>query len=188
MKNLEIRMDDVLQTMEFSQLQIKMLRDKTMFERFLEIDKEFEKYNYPCILAILAEGIDNAPEWLEHIKKNQHRYIIELHGSAHIRYDNLTQQELLDDLYSAKTKIEKEFGVKVSTWYVPFGRKGRNKYAEEVCLLLGIKLGIPESKIDAKFWFRNKNLPQINFHYWVDAQNNHVKNILYEINKNTKTQ
>lgn len=103
-----------------------------------------------------------------------------------MRYDFLTKEELALDLIQAKEKIEKEFGIKVSTWYVPFGRKGRNKHAEEVCQKLGIKLGIPEGKIDAKFWFRHKNFPQINFHCWSPEQNNHVKNILYEINKNTK--
>lgn len=47
MNNLEIRMDDVLQTKRFSQAQEKAVRDKTMFEWFLEIDKEFRNIITP---------------------------------------------------------------------------------------------------------------------------------------------
>lgn len=179
---LEIRIDDVLQTYLFTSSQKKALEEKTMFEWFLEIDKVFEKYNYPCTLAILSEGLKNI-EWVEHIKKNIHRYKIELHGSSHIKYGRLEYQSLLDDLYEAKNKIENEFGVKVTTWYVPFGRKGRNQYAEDICKLLGLKLGIPERKVDAKLWFIDKTLNHINFHYWRPDQNNHVKEILKQINE-----
>lgn len=175
---LEIRMDDVLQTKLFTPHQVYALNEKTMFEWFLEADKVFEKYQYPCILAILEEGIDREPQWVEHIKKNSHRYIIELHGREHIRYGTLTKEELEEDLFWAKKRIEAEFGAKITTWYVPFGRKGRNPYAEEVCEKLGIKLGIPERKVDAKLWFRNRGMPHVNFHFWHRGQIGHVNEIV----------
>ena len=181
MKNLEIRMDDVLQTKRFTKDQKYALDQKTMFEWFLEADKVFEKYNYPCILAILEEGLNTESEWIDHIKKNMHRYVIELHGREHIHYGELSKEDLLEDLFWAKKRIEAEFGVKVTTWYVPFGRKGRNPYAEEVCQQLGLKLYIPNGKVDAKLWFHDNSMPHVNFHYWRADQNNHVEQILKKI-------
>ena len=178
---LLIRADDVLQTSLFTKTQRVALQDKSMFEWFLDIDKEFEKYNYPMILAVLSEGIDTEHEWVEHIKKNKHRYIIELHGGQHLKYGRLSREDLFNDLYWSKLKIEKAFNVKVSTWYVPFGRKGRNAYAEEVCKALEINLGIPDRKVDAKLWFNDKALEHVNFHYWREDQNNHVKEILKQL-------
>ena len=133
------------------------------------------------ILAILEEGIDREPEWVDYIKKNKHRYIIELHGREHIRYGSLSEEELLEDLFWSKKRIEAEFGVKVTTWYVPFGRKGRNPYAEKVCQALGLKLYIPNGKVDARLWFHNKDLKHVNFHFWRRDQIGHASKILETI-------
>ena len=179
--NLEVRCDDVLQSKRFTSDQKNSLDQKTMFEWFLEADKVFAQYNYPMILAILEEGIDHEPEWVEHIKKNQHRYIIELHGREHIHYGELGYQELLDDLFWAKKRIEAEFKVKIHNWYVPFGRKGRNQYAEDVCKLLGMKVWIPDGKVDSRLWFANKSMPHVNFHFWKQSQIDDTNKILYEL-------
>jgi peptidoglycan/xylan/chitin deacetylase (PgdA/CDA1 family) len=182
--SIEIRADDVLQTKLLTKDQIKRVKDKTLFQWFLEADKPFKEYNYPCTLAILEEGIDKEPEWVQYIKDNQYRYEIELHGREHIKYGNLTEEELIDDLFWAKKRIETEFGIKVSTWYVPFGRKGRNQYAQKVCDMMGIKLGIPETKVDSGRWLygyqKNKQIPfnHINFHYWHEDQNKEVEKII----------
>ena len=190
MKNLvEIRCDDVLQTSLLTKDQIKRTQNKTLFEWFKEIDKVFEEYNYPMTLAILEEGIDKNPEWTEYIKKNQHRYKIEMHGREHIRYGELNKEDLFDDLFWAKKRIECEFQTKISTWYVPFGRKGRNKYAGEICRALGIKVGIPEEKVDETRWLclyeKTGKIPfnHINFHFWHESQNNKIKQILEICNK-----
>ena len=184
---LQIRNDDVLQSKRFTKDQKHSLDEKSMFEWFLEADKIFEQYNYPCILAVLEEGIDREPEWVEHIKKNKHRYIIELHGREHIHYGELSKEELFNHLFWAKKRIETEFQTKLTTWYVPFGRKGRNPHAEEVCRALGLKLYIPDGKVDAKLWFKNREMPHVNFHYWKESQINHVKQILEQLcPKNTK--
>ena len=151
-----------------------------MFEWFLEADKVFEKYNHPCILAILSEGLIDRT-WVEHIKKNQHRYIIELHGSSHYKYGRMSKEELFNDLRKAKWETEAEFGVKITTWYVPFGRKGRNPYAEEVCKALDLKLGIPNGKVDVRLWHKNKTIPHVNFHFWRRDQIQDVESVLKEI-------
>ena len=144
----------------------------------------FKKYNYPCTLAILEEGIDKNPKWVEYIKKNQHRYKIELHGRNHINYGKMSQEELLDDLFWAKKRVECEFGIKISTWYVPFGRKGRNQYAKQVCGNLGLQVGIPETKVDSGRWLYGYQktgkspFDHINFHYWHSSQVCEIKKIL----------
>ena len=118
---------------------------------------------------------------MQYIKDNITRYRIELHGREHIYYSELSHQELLDDLFWAKRRIETEFQTKITTWYVPFGRKGRNPHAEDVCKLLGLKLYIPDGKVDAKLWFSNKSMLHVNAHFWRADQINHVNNILKEI-------
>lgn len=180
---LEIRSDDVLQSADFTYTQKKVAREKTMFEWFKEADKVFERYNYPCILAVLSEGIDREPEWVEYIKERQDRYVIDLHGSNHKyhRYAGMSEQDLYDDLALAKEKIESTFNVEVKNWYVPFGRKARNPYGEKVCEKLGIKQWIPSGKVDAKLWFKWKNIPHVNFHYWYEPQVKDVENILNQL-------
>ena len=64
---------------------------------------------------------------------------------------------------------------------MPFGRKGRNPYAEEVCQELGLKLGIPNGKVDVRLWHKNKLMPHGNFHFWRRDQIQDVESVLKEI-------
>lgn len=181
MRNLpEIRADDVGQMSMFTSAQKEALKEKSMFEWFLEADAVFEKYNYPCTLAILSEGMDDQ-KWVDHIKENIHRYKIELHGSQHHRYSRFNKENLYEDLFKAKNLIEDTFGVQIMTWYVPFGRKCRSVADKEVCDLLGINLGVPNGKVDAKLWIKNKEIPHVNFHFWCRSQIKDVENILKTI-------
>ena len=173
----EIRCDDVLQSSHLSQRQKKVANGK-LFEMFLEADKVFEEYNFPCTLAVLAEGIIHCPEWTEYIKKNQHRYTIELHGYYHHHFARLSEEDGEKDLKRAIDTIEKTFDTKVTTWYVPFGRKSMPGWGKEVCQRLGIKLDVPIRKTLPEFWFRDKTIPQVNFHYWDKGQVNNIKKII----------
>ena len=174
---LELRNDDVLQSTHLSQRQ-KYLANGKLFEMFLEADKVFEEYNYPCTLAVLAEGIKHSPEWVEHIKKNQHRYKIELHGYYHHHFGRLTEEQGYEDLSKAMKLIEETFGVRPTTWYVPFGRKSMPEWGERVCQRLGIKLDVPTRKTLPRFWFRDINLKQVNFHFWCADQVELIKEII----------
>jgi peptidoglycan/xylan/chitin deacetylase (PgdA/CDA1 family) len=128
MKNLpEIRCDDVLQISPASHNQVEQMKGMTLFEHFLEADKPFAKYNYPMILAIVAEGIEHYPEWVEYLKANKDRYVFELHGLRHINHSRLSVNQLRRDLETAKNMIEETFDTKVTTWYQPWGRKGEHK-------------------------------------------------------------
>ena len=173
----EIRNDDVLQSNHLSQRQKRIAYGK-LFELFLEADKVFEEYDYPCTLAVLAEGIKHCPEWVEYIKKNQHRYKIELHGYAHHHFGKLSKEAGEKDLKDAIELIEETFNIKITTWYVPFGRKSMPEWGEEVCQNLGIKLDIPTRKCLPEYWLKDKTIPQCNFHYWDKGQVNKIKEII----------
>jgi hypothetical protein len=189
--SIQIRDDDVLQNTLWTKQGRKYLEPyreggKTPFELFLEADKPFKKYNYPCILAILSEGIDVYPEWVEYIKKNQHRYIIELHGSRHYFYCDLTEERGERELRLARDKIEKTFGVKVSTWYVTFGRKKAPEWGQRVCDRMGIKYDIPNTKRDGDLWLKSYYYKEkqtspfnhINFHFWHPSQRKEIAEVL----------
>lgn len=174
---LEIRNDDVLQSSHLSQRQ-KFFANGKLFEMFLEADKVFEEYNYPCTLAVLAEGIKHCPEWVEYIKKNQHRYKIELHGYSHNHFAQLSEENGKEDLTKAIDLIEKTFDTEITTWYVPFGRKSMPEWGGAVCQRLGIKLDIPTRKTLPVFWLKDKTIPQCNFHYWDFGQVSQIKEII----------
>ena len=166
----ELRDDDILEIGFGSAHHAYRLRVKNAWEWFKEADKVFEEYNYPCTLAVLSEGIDYWKEWVEHIKRNLHRYKIELHGSKHHYYDNMSMEEGLGDLKKARDLLEKEFKTPITTWYVPYGKRHYPKWGEEVCDKLGLNF-------DA-----TKNPNRIfNFHYWhkeqVEEINEMVKNL-----------
>jgi len=164
---LELRDDDILQIGAGGTKHLRRLRIKTAWEWFLETDKVFEEYNYPCTLAVLSEGIDYYPEWVNHIKKHQHRYNIELHGLSHCYYNYLTAEEGFKNLHQAKERIEKEFNTKITTWYVPYGKRKFPVWGKEVCNKLGIEFDTTEGK--------NK---QYKFHYWYKEQVEKAHNII----------
>ncbi len=181
-------MDDVLQSSFFSQFQKRALKERSFFEWFKRADKVFEKYDFPCILAILAGDIDQEPEWVEHIKKNIHRYKIELHGYYHNNYKNFSKVIGKNDLRLALDKIEDTFGVRPTTWYTPWGRKGMPYWGTQVCEELEIKYDIQTRKVDAKFWLKEykEGKPpffHVNFHYWNQAQNEQVQKVIEQIIK-----
>lgn len=181
----EIRNDDVLQMIDSTTYnQRKDLDGRTLFEAFLEADAVFEKYNYPCTLAVLSEGIQREPHWVKHIRANMHRYKIELHGRRHFNYKALKRAELFVQLGKAKIQIEQIFGVEITTWYPPFGRKGENLWGIEVCKELGMEQYRQVGKVDAKFWLKDpEKYPHVNFHYWNRPQVRTVEKILKQIHE-----
>lgn len=174
--DVEIRCDDVLQRWLWTDQSAKHLKKATPFELFLEADKVFEKYQYPCTLAVITDGILIHKEWVEHIKKNIHRYNIELHGSSHYYYIDLSEKEGELELRHAKEKLENTFGQEITTWYVPFSRKKAPEWAERVCKKLGLKYPVVRTKIDSYIWIEkykrlgHSPFSHVNFHYWHPGQ------------------
>lgn len=161
---IEYRNDDVLLTYPTTNSMRKCLRHNTYFGHFKETDKLFKKGNTPCTLAILADGIDENPDWVKYIKRNRHRYVIEMHGWSHIRYGSISKEEGCYLLAKAKKKIEETFEDKVSRWYVPFGKLYYPKWGKEICDLLGIGFDVEGIK------FKQKH-----FHYWNSRDRNRLK-------------
>ena len=119
------------------------------------MDAFLEKNNIHVILAIVAEGIPEYPEWVQYIKERQHRYTIQLHGLSHPYYKAMTEDEGYRDLLCAKWMIEKEFDIQVTRWYVPFGRLYFPEWSLRVCERLGIKLNNAGSPAEHHY-----------FHFW----------------------
>lgn len=180
-----IRNDDVLQVRyNITKHQGYDLDGRTTWECFQEADKVFEEYQYPCLLAVLTEGIDTQPEWVAHIKKNLHRYEIQMHGSKHHYYAEMSEEEGLKDLSEAKKKLEDTFGVNITKWYKPFGRKSCPEWADRVCEKLGITHDKELGKHGVKLWLKGYRhlgkppFPHTNFHYWNRPQVKIVKEII----------
>lgn len=152
---IRIRVDDVLLVNPNTGSMKISLRNRSYFDYFQEADKLFAQYNIPCILAILAEGIDVYPEWVEYIKKNKHRFIIEMHGWHHSYYVNYTEEEGYQILKNAKDKIEKTFNVKVGRWIVPHGKHYFPSWIQPVMDRLGLKIN--NRGIGCRVWV---------LHYW----------------------
>lgn len=184
---VEIRNDDVLQVGYKTVHQGYYCKDKDMFELFLKADEPFQKYNYPCTLAILAEGVDVYPEWVKHIKNNSQRYTLELHGYHHEHYNILSREEGKLQLQRAVEKIEDKFQTKLTTWYVPFGRRRWPDWGKEVAEELGLRFDPYPGKIEVRYWLmRNKQgypFEHTNFHFWHPAQAKAVKEILCLLNE-----
>ena len=176
-----IRMDDVLQVTGISKHQAYCVGDKSFFEHFKRADKFFRKTQYPCTLAICAEGIEVYPEWVEHIKNNIHRYKIELHCNKHQNYRFLSKLGASIELACAIGKITNTFDVRPTVWYPPKGRKGEPVDKDEICRNLRIECFKQVGKVDAKLWFKNpKQYPHVNFHFWHGGQVITVNSILRE--------
>lgn len=190
MAQVELRNDDVLQVKPATAHQRQECEGRDMFELFLEADQWFEKYQYSSTLTLLAEGIDHYPEWVEHIKKNLHRYKLELHGLRHDHYNRLPQEQGYADLKEAKEKIESAFGVKLTTWYVPYGHSYRIPWGKEVSEKLGLVFNPVVGKHDVKRWLASYQqgtpFPHTNFHFWHKGQRENVREILWLLN-NEKT-
>ncbi len=141
-EEIEIRIDDVLLYKTLTSSMGRALNRGSYFEQFKEFDKFFEENNVMTTLAICADGIDQYPEWVEYIKKNKHRYKIEMHCLTHMNYRNQSMEFGLKHLSEAKKKIEKTFDVKVTRWYVPFAIRGYPDWGPSVCKELGIGFNI----------------------------------------------
>ena len=166
---INFRNDDILQVRVFSKKQAKRLKPDTAFQSFLKCDEVFAKYKYPCILAVLSEGISYYPEWVDYIKENWFRYKIELHGFRHYYYNNFwTAEDAYRDLKRAKEILEETFSCKITTWYVPYGRKHYPSWGKEVADRLGIQYDSPSIK------------DPFLFHYWHKDQAEEVRKLIEE--------
>lgn len=166
---VEFRNDDILQVEIFSKKHMRRMSSETAFSSFLKADEIFAKYQYHCTLVVLSEGIEYYPEWVDHIQRNQWRYKIELHGSKHYYYENWSPADAIKDLHEARNKIEETFRCKITTWYVPYGKRHFPVWGEDICNRLGLN-----------FDQINNPFPLYRFHYWHEGQVEKVRQLIEE--------
>ena len=155
-REVEIRCDDVLLLNNLTGSMKNSLRYNSFFGHFLIFDKFLEDHNLHCILTVMAEGVAAYPEWVQYIKLRKHRYTIELHGYSHYYYKGMSEEEACQSLSTARDIIEKAFEVKISRWYVPFGRRYFPEWDYlKVCERLGLK-----------FHTKGGTTRHFYFHYW----------------------
>lgn len=170
---IEIRNDDILIYENLTPSMCRARKEKSMFEWFKETDRWFEERNITMILAVLADGIEPFPEWVEYVKERKHRYRIELHGHTHINFRHILDEDKIYDLIMpAKEKVENAFGVEVTRWYTPFGRRGFPGGTAEIGMRVCERMGI-------RFHTKgNGPIPHRYFHFWNTKSINTMKELL----------
>ena len=166
-EGLEIRFDDVLLYGSLTGSMKNSLRHNTFFGHFKEADKILVEYDFPCIMAIVARGIEEYPEWVQYVKERQSRYTLALHCWDHHYHHTQDEEEAYGELAKARDKIEETFGVKLERWYVPFGRM----FFPEWGIRMAERLGL-------KFHTRGGTIRHRYFHYWNSRDRNQLKLIL----------
>jgi len=166
MKPLEIRFDDVLIVSHLTGSMKNSLRYNTFWGHFLEADKILQKYQQQCTLAVMSEGIDVYPDWVDYIRKNKDRYKIAVHAREHINFRFLYEEDGYRHLLEAKNKIEETFGP-IERWYVPFGRPNFPPWGIKVCDQLGLK-----------FHTRGGLSRHLYFHYWNSRDRDKLEKVL----------
>ena len=112
-------------------------------------------------LAVVAEGCGQT-EWVSYIKEHP-EWHVQCHGNHHVRYNELSPDEIRKELAVAKTTIERTFGVQVTEYYPPF-----NKY-NGTTQRIAAELGMDERRrIRKSGHYKNnpQNCVQCDFHYW----------------------
>lgn len=171
----EIRNDDVLIHSNLTPSMVRARKVKPFFEWFKETDSWFEERGIPQILAVVTEGINIYPEWVNYIKQRQHRYRIELHCHAHINFRHILDEDKIYELIMpAKEKLEKTFGVQVHRWYAPFSRRGFPGGTAEIGMRVCERMGI-------KFHTKgNGTIPHRYYHFWNKNGFERIKQIINE--------
>lgn len=163
------RNDDILLVNPITGAMKNAIRRKTYEEWFYEIDEIFERYNCPSTLAVLSEGIERYPQWIEYIKERKHRFNIQLHGEGHGYYMKMSEEEGYEILSRATERIERTFDIKVTHWYVPFGRLFFPEWGPRVCRRMEIRFN---SKGDSREFFQHR------FHYWNTRDTRNLKKLI----------
>ena len=165
------RVDDVLQTTQFSTAQLEMVAIKPFFSWFKEAVAPFE--NDYLKLAVVAEGILVDKEWIDYIKAHPN-WEVQCHGMYHTIMSSLPEETVYQELKQAKELIEDTFGQKVTQFYPPKHYESENIYRACRRLRLSVMLDrdIPEN------WFEHPNMREVYWHFWNPKQNLQVKEIL----------
>jgi len=159
MNQPEIVCHDVLQSRHFSDSQNKAFAIRSPFEWFCLATKDLQ--DYPLVLAVVAEGVDENIEWVNCIKKHPN-WKVECHGWIHRDYRKISLDEGMKELIKAKYKIESTFDQKVTRFFPP--KLQINERTLELCRIVSLKQD--ETSSLSYDWVKDKTIPSFYFHYW----------------------
>ena len=124
-------------------------------------------------MAVIAEGIDKNPEWVQMIKDHKN-WEVQCHGLEHKVMKHMSYQDLYLELKHAKEKIQDTFHQKVVEFYPP-----KHYYSEamlKACSELGMSLMV-ERNITGH-WFEDKTITSVYYHFWSPRQIEEAERIL----------
>jgi peptidoglycan/xylan/chitin deacetylase (PgdA/CDA1 family) len=134
----------------------------TRLADLIAIDDLFQTYRIPHTVAIMAEGMDTAPELVDFIIERQ--MLVELHCWTHhdLRYDHHRQRT---NLAQAVAMIERLFGKRPTVLYPPWNRT--NADVVKAAGALGLKVSTEKLSL-AQYIRAGGDVAEdtINFHHW----------------------
>ena len=165
------RIDDVLQSTNFSPAEQEAFSIKPPFEWFKDATEVFEDRYVK--LAIVAEGIDSQPEWVEYIKAHKN-WEVQVHCWEHKVMKWMSEQELLTEIKMAKEKIEQTFNQRCTQFFPPKHYHSDNMWraTRDLGLSLMMERYIPDH------YFNYGNIADVYFHFWNPGQIEQVRRIL----------
>lgn len=156
-----IRIDDVLQSTNFSYWQKESMKIMPMFNWFKLATMRYE--DYPLILAVVAEGIDSQPEWVTYIKMHP-KWEVQCHGWEHKTYTYTEKERIKWELKDAKTKIEETFRTPVTKFYPP--KMKYNDITQEMARQVGLEEARERFTIHHYFHGECDDANEFYIHYW----------------------
>ena len=169
-----IRIDDVLQSRNFSATQIRRVQVRPMFEWFKIATENLQ--DRVVTLAIVAEGIDSQPEWVEYIKAHP-KWIPQVHCWEHRNHKFMQYWEVLEQLKRAKYKIDETFNCN-STKFIP-----PRLYSSQATKLAAESLGLKEVRVrkKPKDYLFDRTIRSIFFHYWDYRDIKYINKIIKDL-------
>jgi hypothetical protein len=167
---------DVCQWKGFKSQQRKQRVNRGTVEKLFY--DNMERYSkVPMELAVIADGIEHYPKWVEYIKARP-AWTVCCHGLHHIRHNRLSVDECQRQLSTAKQLIEDAFEASVKTFIPPF-----NAYTDNT-REIAADLGMTEHRRYRKFGSYTKNIStctQLDTHYWDRENNIHLEMIVKDV-------
>jgi peptidoglycan/xylan/chitin deacetylase (PgdA/CDA1 family) len=139
--------------------QIDALKVKPFFEWFKECMDILK--NKDITLAIIAEGIDSQPEWVEYIKQHP-EWNLQVHAWEHRTMTRLSDKQFTEHISKAKQKILDTFGVAPTRYFPPKLKWTKNTHD------LADNLGLREDhgRYRPIHWFSDHTINEIYIHFW----------------------
>ncbi len=167
------RIDDVLQSINFSPAEQEAFAVRSPFEWFKLAAQPFEDRYVK--LVIVAEGIDRNPEWVEFIKGHK-KWEVQVHCWEHKVMKHMEEADLYKEIKMAKEKIEDTFNQRCTQFFPPKHYHSDNMWraTRDLGLSLMMERYIPDH------YFKYRNIVDVYFHFWNQTQIEQVRRILDE--------